>query len=381
MTLALRGLPIGTRILLLVLVVWLPAAALLTWLLYADEQNAQEAAREKVGLISASASDNTQRYLLQVGTMLERLARRPLVRALDPQRCDPLIPEYIELNPSFATLVVRDLNGRPVCSSISQPIPDVSGPEFPWFQQGLHSDGLSASEAVFWPRTGRWVTVLTHPVVDEAGRKIALLQLPVDLLRLGEELTRGVPANALVTVIDKSRAVLMRSAEAVNYVGKRPERSDADPTAGLIQGFVTTPGRDGVMRLVAFNTVPGVEWRVVAGVPEADVLAEHLSTRRRSMGIAFGALLAALLLSWRIGTGIRAPIARLAQVASRVAGGDPSARAAVGGPVEIEAVATQFNQMLDSRDAREASLRDSEARYRAVVSALAEGIVVCDRQG
>ena len=103
------GLPVRQRILMLVLAVWLPAAALLAWLLYTDQQNAYEAARDRVGLLSANTGDNMQRYLLHAGSMLARLAKRPLVRALDPQRCDPLIPEYIELNPAFATLVVRDL--------------------------------------------------------------------------------------------------------------------------------------------------------------------------------------------------------------------------------------------------------------------------------
>ena len=177
------SLPIRLRILLLVLATWLPAAALTGWLLYADARNAQEAALEKAGFLPTSARDDMQHYLQDTGALLERLARRPLIRALDPQRCDPLISEYVEMNPEFANLVVRDLAGKPVCSSLSNPIADVNRPEFPWFQQALSSTGLQASGAVFWPRTSRWVSVLTYTIRDDGGRTVGLLQLPIDLLR------------------------------------------------------------------------------------------------------------------------------------------------------------------------------------------------------
>nr|MBP6816164.1 response regulator [Burkholderiaceae bacterium] len=157
--------------------------------------------------------------------------------------------------------------------------------------------------------------------------------------------------------------------------------NEPDLTRGLREGYVTVPGRDAVVRVFALRTLPDFGWRVSAGVPQADIVAEHESTRQRSLGIGLGVLLAALALAWRIGASIRVPIAQLAEVATRIADGDLTVRAARAGPAELAAVATQFNHMLDSRDAREASLRESEARYRAVVSVLAEGVVVCDARG
>ena len=48
--------------------------------------------------------------------VLERIALRPQVRALDASACDPIITEFVRLYPEFTNLVVQDLAGQNDCS-------------------------------------------------------------------------------------------------------------------------------------------------------------------------------------------------------------------------------------------------------------------------
>ena len=85
-------------------------------------------------------------------------------------------------------------------------------------------------------------------------------------------------------------------------------------------------------------------------------------------------LLLALLLTYRIASAIVGPIRQLAHTAAVIAGGDLSARADIGGPAEVAAVARQFNRMLDVHDAGREALRESEERWKFALEGSGEGV-------
>jgi diguanylate cyclase (GGDEF)-like protein/PAS domain S-box-containing protein len=111
-----------------------------------------------------------------------------------------------------------------------------------------------------------------------------------------------------------------------------------------------------------------VAWLIVAEAPEL--------ARIIVVGLAIG--LAAMALAYRIASSIVGPIRELARTADKVAGGDPAARAQIGGPTEVRAVAVQFNRMLDVRTNAEQALRQNEERLHGIVHVAAEAIVVLD---
>ena len=90
---------IRTQVLVLVLAVILPVAAMFAWFRFDDARHAREDARREVSIVVASAARDLARFLGQTEATLARLAARPQVRALDPKRCDPIVAEFIKLNP------------------------------------------------------------------------------------------------------------------------------------------------------------------------------------------------------------------------------------------------------------------------------------------
>jgi len=366
---------------MLALAIMLPVGGMLAWFLVADAEYAREDAHARVGILAANAGATIERQLREAEATLGRLAARPLVKAMDPQNCDPIIASYISLHPEFTTLGLRDLQGNIICSYIQNPIRQLDSREFPWFEDGLRSGKFAAGNAFRGRQVGRWVSVLTHPVRNAAGELVGLLTLPVDLLKMSEQVLGSTPRNITVSVTDRQRVILLRSTDAVAFVGTPAPPQAYAATRGLQEGVISTKGLDGVQRLYTFLTIPGPEWRVVAGISETEAYAEYYATRRRALGIGLGVLLLALWLAWRIGGATVRPIADLAAVAERIAAGDTAARASATGPAEIRAVAAVFNRMLDARDLSEAALRAGEENLAITLQSIGDAVIATDADG
>jgi HAMP domain-containing protein len=88
---------------------------------------------------------------------------------------------------------------------------------------------------------------------------------------------------------------------------------------------------------------------------------------------ALGLVLLALLLVWRISQRIVRPIDALHSAAAKVSAGQTQARVMLEvGPRELQAVAVEFNRMLDSRERFLTHLAGSEERFRTLASLSAD---------
>ena len=357
-----RAWSVRSRLLLLILVFVLPGSAVFAWLLADDWQQAGAAAHARVKLQADRTASRLAIELQDREAVLRRFAERPLVRALDPQRCDPLISQYIDLHPEFLAIGVRDLDANVICAYRSNAPPAARVAAFGWFQQAVRSDAFRVSDAFAGPAVGRWVSVLTHPVRDDQGRQVALLLLAIDLLDLQRRVIGPVPEGVIVSASDRDGKIVLRTLDPEKWLGQpAPARALEQARAG--DTFIAA-GVDGMRRLFAPATVPIAEWLVVAGMPEAEVFAAQRAALVRSIGAGLAVLGLVLLLAWRIVRAVVAPVHALAKAASRVASGDASARAQLAGPAEVGEVAQEFNHMLDVRDLADAQRDQADQALR-----------------
>ena len=376
-----RRLPIHLQMLLLVLVAMLPVFGLFAWYLGVQSKQAHDDAYARVKLIADTTAANLALILHDNQDVLSRFAARPLVRALDPGRCDPLLQQYVQLHPEFTTLVSRNLEAGGICSSLPN-VPDGEQARgFPHFQEGLRSGKFTVGDAFLGPASGRWLSVLTYPLQDAQGRQAGLLALPLDLLALNQRVLGAVPGNTRVQVLDRQNKFLLRSVDPARWIGQAIPAAASDMGRDQSAGFVTTRGVDGIVRMFAFVTVSGTGWRVAASVPEEDVLAGYRALRNESLALGAVALLLVLALAWRIGSTIVNPVRALAGTAASVAAGDAAARAEADGPIEIEAVAREFNRMLDVRMEFEQQLQAERNLSAAMIDGAGALLVVLDREG
>lgn len=148
---------------ILVLAVALPAGGLIAYGIYDAGREATAQANARVRAIADEIAGEIAFVVRGSEALLGRIASRPLVRALDPKRCDPAIREFVDLNPQYVTLAVRDSLGNPVCAYHPDPYGAERVAAFPWFQEGLRSGGFSISGAFFRPRPGRVEHGITPP--------------------------------------------------------------------------------------------------------------------------------------------------------------------------------------------------------------------------
>ena len=345
-----QRLPIRAQLLLVAMAMAIPAAFLFAWHALEKSTEASEAAYGRVRMLAGNATAQIDTFLADYEAVLGRVAARPLVRALDPGRCDPIIDEFVQLHPEFLSLGSRNNAGTVVCSHLANPIRQLPPGRFDWFDEGLRTPGLAAGNAFGGHPSGRWVSVLTYPVRNGNGKVAGILGLPVDLLKLQERLFHSTPAGAVIVVADRRGTILMRTADPTSWIGKPLPAGFAEATRSPAGGALATDDIDGVRRLYAVAVAPRAGWRVMAGVPEDDALAGYRAEGDELAAVGVAMLAVVLALAWWSGSAIAKPVLALARAAARVAAGETGARAAVEGPAELEEVARQFNRMLDVRD-------------------------------
>jgi two-component sensor histidine kinase len=368
MTLWFRQRSIRFLIYMLPLAFALPVAAMLAWFLAANLQVARDASELKLRELAENTAAALDLVLRGHEDILSRFAARTLVRALDVTKSDPLIAEYMQIHPEFNNIVVRDRQGDYTYSYLPNFYSAQRARTFPWFQEVLSNGKFTVGNAFPDNLSGRWVSVLSYPVRNDEGKVAGALNIALDLPKLNERLFYHVPKTAVIKVLDRNLVTLLRSKDHASFIGKQESSAVWDATRGQREGFLSARGLDGVQRLNAYVTMPGVGWRVVAGLPEDEVLADYHRLLRRTIVLGLGVLLLTLLLAWRIAAAIVKPIAALNAAAASVAAGDAAARAPLAAPLEIAAVARQFNHMLDARDRSEAALQSSLHEKEALLN-------------
>ncbi|NHQ86028.1 EAL domain-containing protein [Iodobacter sp. HSC-16F04] len=372
---SLQRLSIRIQLFLLTLAITLPFVVMLGLFLNHELKQLHKEAYAKVQIIANNSASDIASRLHRYQQTLLRIASRPQVKALDPQHCDPLLKEFVQLSPEFTTLSLRDKNAQPICSYLSQPPSTRQLEQFPWFTEAIQTQHFTLGDADVGSSSGRWVAVLAQPVFNPALG--GLLILPLDLLKFSKDVFHSTPAQTIITVIDQRNIIALHSGDAATWIGQKTKYT----TSARPNELSIIKNEDGISRLNSFATVPGTKWRVFAGIPEAEVFAEYTQYLWYSLTLSIIFLILALLLAWRISIFIIQPISRLVRTARQVAEGDTHTRASVDGPLEIKAVAKQFNGMLDAWQHSEAVRYDSALHTQTILDNMADAVITINQRG
>ncbi|HLB04525.1 MAG TPA: PDC sensor domain-containing protein, partial [Gaiellaceae bacterium] len=182
----------------------LPLTATLAYVLVSDRSDDQQSAFDSSLGVAQLVAANLGRLLDDSRSQLAGIAERPLVRASDPERCDPIVGDFADLHPEFTNLAVVDLAGRVVCSALPQPGGEfVSVAETRWFRTARATGQFTVSEPLVGPISGEWVSVLAQPIRGSDGRLVGLIALGIDLVRYQSAFGNAVlPRDGLITVVD-----------------------------------------------------------------------------------------------------------------------------------------------------------------------------------
>lgn len=136
-------LSVRAQLMLLLVAVLLPVLGVLLYHLAHGRQMARDFASERVRLLAQTTAASLEHVLRDHEAVLQRIAQRPMVMALDGQACDPIIVEFVKLYPEFTNLVVQDLAGRNDCSYLSQKITRDQLSGIPGFRDAINRTSMS----------------------------------------------------------------------------------------------------------------------------------------------------------------------------------------------------------------------------------------------
>ena len=364
---------IRSHLLLLVLAVSVLLVVVVGYGIYHDHQLAVGSTKAALRTLAHTMVNNTGGRIAGARRTLEILADRPLVRRVDPDRCDPVLKDLHALSPGFSNVVYTDLAGVAVCSALPQPGgKPVNVGQTPWFRKFLQEKRFTVGQPHYGPITGKWVSVLSAPIRNERGELVGAIHMPLDLKAYDPNIpVQHLPPESRYGFFADDGIMIWRNHDPEGVIGTRPNAEAARRIVEMRDGEFESLAIDGVIRFFSVVPMPETGWVAFIGVPATTV---YVEARRDAIVLSFSALsvigLIALLAVF-IARRIAGPVAELEKTARAVHEGNLGVRAPVSGPREVAEVAREFNAMVEAqqrshaRDKQaETALRESEERFR-----------------
>jgi PAS domain S-box-containing protein len=359
----------------LIIAVTLPLGVLLFWNAQQDARESEENAAQQVEQLARQLAAETDQFLDDTRSLLERIAMRPGIRTMDAANCDPLFPEFRAYFPRYANLLLIDRNGGGVCSSAGIVPGSDAYAHLAYFRAVAGGERFYVDAPWLGRTTKRWIVALAVPLADEQGAFGGALVVGIDLMNFPIPLlqTASLPRGAALEVVNRQGSFIARSSEP-ELIGTEVPKVLVDAAVRGERRLMLESG-DGAQYRAGLAPMEKAPWFAVARLPSEASQAATGQRLQRSLGIA--ALL--LLAIWGAATfamrRMLRPLGEIARTATAVATGDTRPRVRGGGPREIEEIATGFNRMLDQRAQAESALSAGEARYRSLFETSSDAII------
>jgi PAS domain S-box-containing protein len=373
-----RGRRVAVELAILVLIVALPLAALIAFLLYDTAQRDQEQSAGLAMQMAVTTADRAERYIETTRKALEALARRPLIRAMDLNHCDPQLADLNELYGRPANIVVINLQGRIICGATMPPRNVVLLTADEDLLRAMKAKpGFRLSKPIIGRISKRWTVAAAQPVLQADGSLAGIVAVGIDLQNwVSFSSIVGEPKGTVHDIVTAEGIVIARSAEAEAWIGKSGGASEIHRVMlDRKQGTARARGTEGADRLWGFTPIPGTDWYARSSVsanrvfgPVRERALETAFLLALVLGVAFIAVVASVARLVR-------PMQRIAAAVSERTAGRSDVRVPVAGPREVAELAAELNRMIETGERRDEDLR----RFRAAMDISGDAILLVDR--
>ncbi len=353
----------------------IPLVALAAFNAYREMDNDQRDAYAEVQNVADVIAAADSRFLHDTRNLVSALAKRPAVRALDPDTCDSAFVELARANPLFVNALTVRRDGTIACSAHPSDKPWPSMADREWLRDALVADGPIVSRPFAGRLAPGTLIAVASAIRDDRGVPIGTVNVAFEPAQLTVAPRSRLGVEATMAVIDRDGDVIV--AEGEGY-----QRFDAQVAAGLASALAKAvtvrrePGADGVERFYGLSPIEGTGWHVAVGAPADALLAASHALVAQTVVLATLTLMAIGWVAFRYARRIERPMRAIAETARAVMQGNLSARAPVAGSRESADTATQLNALLDRLPVIEAELRASEDLLVNVLSSAQEGVLI-----
>jgi PAS domain S-box-containing protein len=369
------------RLILMAVIAALPAVGIQLWNALDLRQARTHELEEEVLRLARAQSAEIDRLAEGARQFLVALAQLPQITGQDAVACEELLIRIRENYRSYRAIIVADIRGTVVCSSIGQG-PGVA--DRAYFRLAVRMNDFAVGEYVAGRTSGAPSLHFAFPLHDSAGAVSGVVAAALDLDWLAERLQEKLPENASLSVVDRTGTIAVRLPDNEAWRG-RPV-TDLFPARifAAEPGVAQTPGPGGSMRVVGFVPIMASENGLYVGVARGwDAAFADLdrSARRAALIIAAGFMFS-LILAWVWSeNAIRQPINHLLGVVESWRGGYYARAGNEWGRSELGRLGRAFDELARTLSDRERELLQSENYLTFVLDRVPAGIVQTSRQG
>lgn len=361
---------IHRRLIVLAVAVALPLLGLVAFSVVNQFRNDRYHALRQLRYLQQLNADRIRALLDESRQKLERLSRHESIRTLHPDRASPFLASLGIANPDFGNIRLMNAGGDLIASSTTrEPAVAAHLVTTPVYRRALESPGFTVSEPYQGIVTKRWTALLGLPMLAEDGTRLGTIAMPLNLLYVAESLNLASDPEGLHVGAFHRDGTLLLHRPRPTFIGTRLPNFE-QLLAALDRGQrneIELVDADGITRTFAASPIEGTPWFSFASVPTATIYA---SAQRDLLEAIAATLIVLVLGSYLVSRHTRAieqPIMKLAATARAQAAGNAEMLAPVTGPAEIAETAQAFNDMIAARRQAEASLAESERRYRTII--------------
>jgi len=336
------------ELVLLVAVLLLPLVAITGYLLHGQAQRELTEAQAVVRRLAESHADRAARFVADTRAVLQAIAWRPLVRAMDPAHCDPGLRESLDLYPKAADFLVVNRDGRILCGAIPPPrgrVPRIVDEAL--LRKVLATGSFALSRPIVGRTSKRWMVAAVQPVLGEDGAIAGAVSMSIDLANWDLiPLAGGMPAGTIVALLQDG-VVIARSSEPERWIGRDVSGSEIMAhvrAATADTGIVRARGAPEAERIWGFKRVADTDWNVLASIPAAQVIGPAQERTAKVVLLVSLVIATVVALAVAFARRLARPVARIAEVLRARAEGREDLAVPVSGPREIAAMARELNR-------------------------------------
>ena len=386
-----------SKLLVLLLVVFLPAFGIIVATGVSQRQQAIVKAQDDVLLLVRSLAAQQEQIAITTKTMLSTLAHLPEVQNLDAAACKQIFSELIEQYPFYTVITASKPDGNSFASSTPFET-GVNLSDRKHFKEAISSLDFSAGQYEVGRISKKRSINYAFPVLDAHKRLVAILTTGFNLDEFGRFISKAnLPEGSAVAFMDHKGVRLYRVPQnEANSIGEPILKGFFEPASGRAEeGLLEWKGADNVNRINAFkrlrlkeNSPPYLY--IVVGQPKDPILHKANLNMLRNLSFLGLATLLALSLAWIFGNVVLIrPIKRLVVATQQFGRGKMDIRTGLPHtPDELGHLAQSFDDMasllemrIRERKQAEEALAESERRFRDIVENSVEWIWEVDPRG
>jgi HD-GYP domain-containing protein (c-di-GMP phosphodiesterase class II) len=220
----------------------------------------------------------------------------------------------------------------------------------------------------------RTVMVVGRPILNEKKEYLGSLELIVDLNYLVAKLKQALDRQRLDTFVVDQSGRLVASANSQYATGQDMTSNElvhnfveqSNTQFSVTKEYTLQKGKSRVEMLGTYYSVPGLDWAVVAQMPQEAAFIDVHELQRDALRFGLIAIAFSIFISIWAARRFTTPLQILTESSRSIAGGDFSKRVQLKSRTELGELAETFNTMTDDLERFVADLKQAAEENRTL---------------